>query len=39
MELPINIDREKVAAFCRGCGIRKLSLFGSVFREDFDGEL
>lgn len=35
-ELPIRIDREKVSAFCRGHGIRKLSLFGSVLREDFD---
>ncbi len=37
-ELPIRIDREKVAAFCRARGIRKLSLFGSVLREDFDPE-
>ena len=35
-ELPIPIDREKVAEFCRVRGIRKLSLFGSVLREDFD---
>ena len=35
-ELPIQIDAEKVAAFCRARGIRKLSLFGSVLREDFD---
>jgi predicted nucleotidyltransferase len=35
-ELPIQIDREKIAEFCRGRGIRKLSLFGSVLREDFD---
>lgn len=35
-ELPIRIDREKIAAFCRARGIRKLSLFGSVLREDFD---
>ena len=35
-ELPIAIDREKVAAFCRARGIRKLSLFGSVLRDDFD---
>lgn len=33
--LPISIDREKLAAFCRERGIRKLSLFGSVLREDF----
>lgn len=35
-QLPIAIDREKLAAFCRERGIRKLSLFGSVLREDFD---
>jgi predicted nucleotidyltransferase len=35
-ELPVMIDREKVATFCRDRGIRRLSLFGSVLREDFD---
>lgn len=35
-EVPIPIDREKIAEFCRGRGIRKLSLFGSVLRDDFD---
>ena len=35
-ELPIQIDREKIARFCRERGIRKLSLFGSVLRDDFD---
>lgn len=35
-ELPIPIDREKIADFCRARGIRRLSLFGSVLREDFD---
>lgn len=35
-ELPIAIDRERIAAFCRARGIRKLSLFGSVLRDDFD---
>ena len=35
-ELPIAIDPEAVAAFCRDRGIRKLSLFGSVLRDDFD---
>jgi uncharacterized protein len=37
-ELPIKIDPEKIAEFCRARGIRKLSLFGSVLREDFDPE-
>jgi predicted nucleotidyltransferase len=35
-ELPISIDRERIAGFCRARGIRKLSLFGSVVRGDFD---
>jgi predicted nucleotidyltransferase len=35
-ELPILIDREKIAEFCHARGIRKLSLFGSVLRDDFD---
>jgi predicted nucleotidyltransferase len=34
-ELPISIDRNRITAFCRERGIRKLSLFGSVLREDF----
>lgn len=34
--LPIQIDREQVARFCKERGIRKLSLFGSVLRDDFD---
>jgi uncharacterized protein len=37
-ELPIRIDRDKIAEFCRARGIRKLSVFGSVLREDFDPE-
>ena len=35
-ELPIKIDRERIAAFCRERGIRKMSRFGSVVRDDFD---
>ena len=35
-ELPIQVDREKIAEFCRARGIRKLSLFGSILRDDFD---
>ena len=35
-QLPIKIDREKVAQFCRERGIRRLSLFGSLVRDDFD---
>ena len=35
-ELPIPIDREQIARSCQKRGIRKLSLFGSVLRHDFD---
>ena len=35
-ELPIAIDHDRIEEFCRQRGIRKLSLFGSVLREDFD---
>jgi hypothetical protein len=35
-ELPIQIDREKIAEFCRARAIRTLGLFGSMLREDFD---
>jgi uncharacterized protein len=34
-ELPISIDQQQLGAFSRDRGIRKLSLFGSVWREDF----
>lgn len=34
----INFDRESVVRFCRANHIRKLSLFGSVLREDFGPE-
>ncbi len=35
MELPIRIDKEKIAAFCQAHHIVKLSLFGSVLTEHF----
>jgi predicted nucleotidyltransferase len=35
-ELPIDIDQAAVAQFCVKRGIRRLSLFGSVVRSDFD---
>ncbi len=35
-QLPILINLEAIAGFCREHGIRKLSLFGSVLRDDFD---
>ncbi|MBI5827312.1 MAG: nucleotidyltransferase family protein [Deltaproteobacteria bacterium] len=31
----IDISKEKIAGFCRRNHIRKLSLFGSVLRDDF----
>ena len=31
----IEIPRNLIAAFCQGHGIRRLSLFGSILREDF----
>src|SRR3989338_871850 len=34
-KLPVEIPREQLAEFCRRNRIRKLSLFGSVLREDF----
>jgi hypothetical protein len=33
--LKVNIPKDKVADFCRRHHIRKLALFGSVLREDF----
>ena len=35
MPAQIAVDREKIAELCRRHGIRKLSLFGSVLRDDF----
>lgn len=35
MKPQIPIDRQQIADFCRRHHIRKLSLFGSVLREDF----
>lgn len=35
MDLPIQIDRDKLAEFCRRNHIRKLSLFGSVLTDQF----
>lgn len=35
-EIPIQLDTESIAAFCRERGIRKLSLFGSLLHGDFD---
>ncbi len=35
MKAKISIDRKKIEDFCRRHGVRKLSLFGSVLRDDF----
>ena len=34
----INIDRQRIAEFCRRHHVRRLALFGSVLRDDFDAE-
>lgn len=34
-QIHVNVPRDKIADFCRRNHIRKLSLFGSVVREDF----
>jgi uncharacterized protein len=34
-ELPISVDYKTLASFCRARNIRKLSVFGSVLRDDF----
>ncbi len=36
LDLPIPVDDQKIAGFCKARGIRKMSLFGSVLRPDFD---
>lgn len=38
MGVKIQIDRERLAEFCRRHYIRRLSLFGSVLRDDFQPE-
>ncbi len=35
---PINIPKEQIEEFCKKHHIRKLSLFGSILREDFNPE-
>lgn len=37
-ELPVRLDHARIAEFCRARGICRLSLFGSVLRDDFDPE-
>jgi predicted nucleotidyltransferase len=34
----LQLDRDKIAAFCSRHGIRRLALFGSVLRDDFSQE-
>ena len=38
MSLAINVDRRKLAEFCRKWRIVELALFGSVLRDDFRPE-
>lgn len=33
--LPINLSQEEIKQFCQRHSIQKLSLFGSVLRDDF----
>jgi uncharacterized protein len=35
MDIQIDIDQEKIAAFCKKWQITELAFFGSVLREDF----
>lgn len=37
-DLPIEIDHEEIAAFCRRNHIARLAFFGSVLRDDFTPE-
>lgn len=34
-EIPIDLDRTTIAAFCKRWHIAKLEIFGSVLRDDF----
>ncbi len=34
----VSFDRERLSAFCRKRGVRKLSLFGSILRDDYNPE-
>ena len=38
MPARINYDREKLVAYCRKWKVKRLSLFGSVLRDDFSNE-
>ena len=38
MKPRVSIDQERLAAYCRRHQVRRLSLFGSVLREDFSPE-
>jgi predicted nucleotidyltransferase len=38
MSLKIDLSEDKIKEFCQHNRIRRLSLFGSVFREDFGPE-
>ncbi len=38
MKPRIEVPQDELARFCRAHHIKKLSLFGSILREDFDAE-
>ena len=38
MKTPIDVPRDKIAAFCKRWQVTELALFGSVLRDDFGPE-
>ena len=38
MAEPLTFDREAIAELCRRYGVRRLAVFGSAARDDFDPE-
>jgi hypothetical protein len=36
--IKVEVDRDRIASFCRRHRIRRLAMFGSVLREDFGPE-
>ena len=38
MSVNLPVDQERVAAFCRQNGVRRLAVFGSAVRDDFRPE-
>jgi predicted nucleotidyltransferase len=38
MNNPLSVSKDRIAAFCRERGIRRLAFFGSVLRPDFKSD-